>query len=182
MIPVGYMAKRISRRPDWLQAEQVVDVYSVSGCVSKNFADFINYWRHNGYWFFNSPQVIQQLAQENALDLSGTQLFYYAVYAQEFDADLLQWSGFEPELSFTTQVAAPLAKILEGFDVVSFALGTSPECSPLSCNGLAAEVATNQHCLLESLEQARHLLDSGQHQQMEPGPYRIFAVYSVDWP
>ncbi len=42
------MAKRVSKRPDWLKAPQVIDIYSVSGCISKNFADYINYWRHNG--------------------------------------------------------------------------------------------------------------------------------------
>ncbi len=50
MIPVGYMAKRVSKKPDWLQAAQVIDIYSVSGCVSEDFADYIDYWKHNGYW------------------------------------------------------------------------------------------------------------------------------------
>jgi hypothetical protein len=76
----------------------------------------------------------------------------------------------------------PGAKVLEGYDVVTFSAGTNPECSPLSCNGLAAEVETNQHCLLTSLEQARDLLEQGQFKDSEPGPYRIFAVYSVAWP
>jgi hypothetical protein len=55
MIPVGYMAKRVCRTPDWLGAPHVIDVYSVSGCISENFADYIQYWRHNGYWLFDSP-------------------------------------------------------------------------------------------------------------------------------
>ena len=29
MIPVGYMAKRVCKKPDWLQATQVIDIYSV---------------------------------------------------------------------------------------------------------------------------------------------------------
>jgi hypothetical protein len=48
MIPVGYMAKRVHKRPDWLQAPHVVDIFSVSGCISEDFADYINYWKHNG--------------------------------------------------------------------------------------------------------------------------------------
>jgi hypothetical protein len=39
MMPVGYMAKRVSVRPDWIKVERVADVYSVSGCVSEDFAD-----------------------------------------------------------------------------------------------------------------------------------------------
>jgi len=33
MIPVGYMAKRVIKKPDWLKATNVIDVYSVSSCV-----------------------------------------------------------------------------------------------------------------------------------------------------
>jgi hypothetical protein len=76
----------------------------------------------------------------------------------------------------------PSKKTLEGFDVVTFYAGNSPECSPLSCNGLADTIPTNQHCLIESFEDAKAALDGGEFNNSEPGPYRIFAVYSVDWP
>ena len=64
---------------------------------------------------------------------------------------------------------------------MTFYVQTSPECSPLSCNSLAAEVETNTRCLLQSFEQARALLENGTFNDSEPGPYRIFAVYSVSW-
>lgn len=182
MIPVGYMAKRVSNRPEWIQSEQVVDVYSVSNCVSNDFADYINYWKHNGYWFFDSPETIRQLARENTIDLKGTTLFYYEVYEREFDDTRGQWTGFRPELSFPTNVIVPSGMVLEGYDVVTFSAGTGAECSPLSCNALAAEVETNPHCLLVSLKLARHLLESGKFKNSEPGPYRLFAVYSLGWP
>lgn len=180
-LPAGYMAKRVSLRSEWLKTERVVDIYSVSNCVSPNFADYINYWKHNGYWFFDSPEIIQQLAQEQLIDLTGMSLFYYEVYYLEFQDDQAQWRPFEPA-EFPTQVEEPQAKILEGYDVVTFSAGTTPECSPLSCNSLATEIETNPHCLLTSLEQARDLLEQGRFKNSEPGPYRIFAVYSVAWP
>jgi hypothetical protein len=31
MIPAGYMAKRVVERPDWLHAERVASISSVSG-------------------------------------------------------------------------------------------------------------------------------------------------------
>ena len=71
------MAKRVSIRPEWLQAEGVRAVYSVSGCLSANFADYIKYWRHNGYWFFDSPEIMQQLMRDNDVDLAGTTPLYY---------------------------------------------------------------------------------------------------------
>ncbi|MBE7555554.1 MAG: hypothetical protein HS126_31275 [Anaerolineales bacterium] len=182
MIPVGYRAKRVSLRPDQLQAEAVVDINSVSNCISKNFANYIPYWQHNGYWLFDSPEIIRRLANEHAIELAGTRLFYYEVYELQFDEDIGDWIGFEPELGFPTAVVLPTLKNLEGFDVVTFSAGTSAECSPLSCNYLAGEVETNSHCLLASLEQAQHLLVSGRFTYSEPGPFRIFAVYSVEWP
>ena len=182
MIPVGYMAKRVSLHPDWLQTERVVDIYSVSNCISKDFADYIPYWKHNGYWFFDSPEIIRELAHARSVDLTSTSLFYYEVHDLEFDAPTREWRSFVPEASFKTQVVVPDEKELTGYDVVTFSFGNSAECSPLSCNALADEMQTNQHCLLSTLEQARQLLEWGRFDNTEPGPYRIFAVHSVRWP
>lgn len=182
MIPVGYMAKRVSARPQWIKADGVIDIYSVSNCLSSYFADYVNFWKHNGYWFFDTPQIILELAQENLIDLSATKLFFYEAYPCEFDGDRGVWVDFEPEPAFKTQVLVPAIRELEGFDVVTFSVRTTAECSPLSCNSLAADVQTNRHCLLPSLEGARQLLDEGRFKNTEPGPYRFFAVYSTEWP
>jgi hypothetical protein len=37
MIPAGYLAKRVAMKPEWLDAEQVTDIYSISGRVSQDF-------------------------------------------------------------------------------------------------------------------------------------------------
>lgn len=182
MIPVGYMAKHVESRPDWLKANQVNDVYSVSNCVSDDFADYINYWKHNGYWLFDSPETIQAVAEEHSIDLTASKLFFYEAYVYEYDEDEKSWNPFVPEPSFETHVIQPVTKELEGYDVVSFFVHTSPECSPLSCNSLASEIETNEHCLLPTFEKARELLEEGKFENSEPGPYRIFAVYSVQWP
>jgi hypothetical protein len=76
MIPAGYLAKRVSIKPDWLRAQHLTDIYSVSGCVSEEFADYVDFWKHNGFWLFDSPEAIQSVAQENSIDLAGTTLFY----------------------------------------------------------------------------------------------------------
>ena len=180
MIPAGYMAKRVAATPAWLPVERVSSVYSVSGCISEDFADYIRFWQHNGYWLFNSPETIVAVAREQAIDLGDAVLFFYEVQDRQFDAGA--WTPFAPEPSFRTDVHVPPVKVLEGYDVVSFTARTSPECSPLSCNALASEVDTNPRCLLTSLEQARTLLEHGVFKNAEPGPYRIFAVYSVPWP
>lgn len=176
------MAKRVERVPDWLDAPSVEDIYSVSSCISKDFADFINYWEHNGYWLFDSPDAIRCLAEENALPLEGTELFYYEVYENQFDEKAGRWEPFGPEPSFDLAVRTPSTARLEGYDVVSFFAGTSPECSPLSCNNLAGRIRTNRHCLLSTFELAKSIVDNGDVFSCEPGPYRIFAVHTVDWP
>ena len=181
MVAAGYMAKRVSTTSDWLGVDHVGDVYSVSFCISEPFADYMNYWKHNGYWFFDSPAIIQQLASEHGIDLAGTTLFFYEVHEQQFDEDQRLWVPFVPE-SFPTCVVLPPEKTLEGYDVVSFYVNTTPECSPLSCNGLAREIETNSHCLLPSFDRAQQLLNDGAFTRSEPGPFRIFAVYSVPWP
>jgi hypothetical protein len=179
MIPVGYMAKRVASRPDWLKAPEVKNIYSVSNCVSKDFTDYIKFWRHNGYWLFDRPQIIRELARENSVDLKDVTFFYYEAYKKEFDEENRQWLSFEPS-EFSTEVVSPRKKELHGYDVVTFSGGTTPECSPLSCNHLASEIKTNSSCLLASLEEAKQSLESGKFDKTEPGPFRIFAVYEID--
>lgn len=179
MIPIGYMSKRVVARPDWLKSKSVIDVYSLSKCISKDFTDYIQYWKHNGYWFFNSPAAIRELAIDIGIDLSGTRLFYYEVYEHEYDEDTNQWYSFFPEPSFFTDVQVPMNKHLEGFDVVTFSGYTGPECSPLSCNSLATVLTVNRYCLFDKFAEAKEALENGLFRDSEPGPYRIFAVYTV---
>jgi len=178
MTPAGYMAKKIESCPQWLKAAGVYDICSVSGCVSRYFCDYIQYWKHNGYWLFDSPEHIEEVARAEAVDLAQHRLFYYEVYEKEFDENSNVWVFFQPEKSFKTNVTVPREKKLEGYDVVNFSVRTSPECSPLSCNHLAETIPVSEHCLLASLEKSVELIESGAFNNSEPGPYRIFAVYS----
>ncbi len=173
------MAKRVHKLRGF-QIDGIADVYSVSGCVSEDFADYIGYWKHNGYWLFDSPEIIRTVARKNSIQLDGTSIFYYEVYEMEFDGKA--WSPYEAESPFPTNVIPPQGKVLEGFDVVTFYAKNAPEHSPLSCNGVAKEIRTNQHCLLESFTEAYEQLNCGAFNNAEPGSYRIFAVYSVAWP
>ena len=179
MRPIGYMYKRVSEAPQWLNTPHIADIYSLSSCISQNFAEYIKFWRHNGYWLFDSPAIIRSLADEYAISLAGMKLFYYEAHDLEYNDISGKWVSFEPEQSFETKVQAPIATSLEGFDVTTFYAGTSPECSPLSCNGLAAEIATNSHCLFPTVEAAVCGLEKGRFKNTEPGPYRIIGIYSV---
>jgi hypothetical protein len=178
VIPAGYMAKFVADRPDWLGVASVEDIYSVSGCVSRDFADH-GAWRHNGFWFFDSIDIIQRLASEKGVDLRGARYFYYEIYEQQFEEDGSEGMLQAPDPAFATNVSMPETKTLEGFDVVTFCGRAAPECSPLSCNGLAAQHQVNRHCLLASLDEAASLLRQGAFKNSEPGPFRILSVYSL---
>lgn len=182
MIPIGYLAKRSCEKPKGFELPEVEDVYSVSGDVNDDFADYVNAWKHNGYWLFDSPEIIREVASEMSISLKGAKLFYYEAHEMEFNEKLRNWSEFAPEAGMQTDIVVPAEKRLEGFDLVTFWARNSPECSPLSCNGLAREIRTNSHCLIETFAEAKAALESGKCANAEPGPYRIFAVYSVGWP
>ena len=178
MNAVGYMAKWVVESPKGFENTDIVDVYSVSSCITRDFADYINFWKHNGYWFFDSPQIIRQVAEEESIVLTGSKLFFYEVYNLEFHEDN-SWKPFEPEATFTTDIKKPGFKNLEGYDIVTFSCGNTAQCSPLSCNWLANTIPVNKHCLLSSFADAKQLLENGKFENSEAGPYRIFAVYSV---
>ncbi|MGH7489969.1 MAG: hypothetical protein ACREMY_30835 [bacterium] len=179
MIPAGYIAKKVAPRPDRLGAARVEDIYSVSGCISKYFAPYIAYWKHNGYWLFDSIESIRSLATAHSIDIAACQFFYYEVFDLQWDEKTRQWQPFESDKAFETAVIPPTDKQLEGYDIVTFQARTSPECSPLSCNGLAQTTLTNRHCLMNSLEEAKQQVESGAFDESEPGPFRIFAVYTL---
>lgn len=179
MLPAGYMLKKVVARPDWLKVPEVDDIYSLSGCVSADFTDYINYWRHNGFWLFDNPGLMTEIAAEEGIDLSSLTLFYYEVFPRAFDRDARAWTTIAADPSFTTEVVRPPLVVPAGYDVVTFYAGSSAECSPLSCNHLASKITVNRHCLFASLEAARAALEAGLFDNSEPGPCRIFAVHHL---
>ena len=179
MIPAGYLYKEIVGAPDWVGAPAGTVVYSLSNCISDDFTDYIPYWRHNGFWLFDSVETLESVADRANLDTSGLSLLYYEVFEEEYDENGHCWVSVAPDPDIRTSVRPPPAKHLLGFDVVTFSCRNTPECSPLSCNALAREIRVNRYCLLDSLQTAREALDSGRFDGSEPGPFRIFAVYSL---
>lgn len=179
MIPAGYMAKRVVRREYWLKAPQVVDIYSVSSCCSEDFdPEYIRHWKHNGWWLFDSPQIIQEILAEEAIPADGLTYFYYEFYGQEYLREVKAWRSISPGRKVA--VNNPEFKSLEGYDASTFSCGNTSECSPLSCNHLASEIVTNKHCLFESFDDAKRSLENGEFEHSERGPLRIIAVYSLE--
>lgn len=179
MIPVGYMAKIVQKKPDWIKSDRVHDIYSVSSCVSEDFCDYINYCKHNGYWFFDSIDIIEKIALENKISLNNVTFFYYECYHRQYDPENNLWESFCPEESLQTNVLVPNKKDFCGYDIVNFYAENGPECSFLSCNSMADEIETNKHFLMDEFDAAKLMLEQDSFKGCEPGPCRIFAVYKV---
>jgi len=181
MIPAGYMYKRIIAPPDGLNCKNVLKIYSVSDCMSEDFTDYIPYWKHNKYWFFNRPDDMDSIIAEQKIT-DEFELLFYELYEKEFDEEKQAWQDFQGEESFEYDVQTPVYKDFLGFDIVSYSVGTSPEHSPLSCNLLCREVDVNEYCLLNDLAYAVELTESLNDKKAEPGPYRILAVNRIPAP
>jgi len=180
MIPLGYMAKIIGKqKPDWLRAPNALDVFSVSECVNDNFIEETFRAMRNGYGLYNSPREICSVARSLPTSIQDAKLFYYEAHELDFDDGV--WELIEEADPSTLSIEPPTNKTLEGFDVVTWCDGPNSH-SPISCNSIAEDIQTNVHCLLNTLEEAQHHLNEGAFDEGEPGPYRIYAVYSVPWP
>lgn len=177
MTPAGYLYKKVEKKPEGYNCDIVEDIYSVAGCISEDFTDYINYWKHNKYWLFDAPEIMEHIAETENIDLSVHTLFYYEIHDLEYREQETKWFEFTPELSFETNIKILENKSIQGYDVVSFSGHSSPECSPLSCNLLAATIPTNKHCLFSTFKEAKLALENNLFDKCEPGPYRIFAVY-----
>ena len=57
----GYFPKRIVRRDPWLAAPHVDEIWSVSECMSKGPRGWIDRWRHNDFWLFDSVGLAESV-------------------------------------------------------------------------------------------------------------------------
>lgn len=189
MISAGYLYKNVEQTPDWLKlgADNVCEVCSASACVSENTICPDDEWKHNGFGFANSEQVLIELAKGKQVDLSEARLFYYEAYEQELTSDGREfhkksWRPVSPlpSAGVETSVVLPTETIkpkLLGYDVVNGEDYLA--CSPLSCNSVAKELLVNEHCLFDDLASAIRATEDGSFQGCSQGVYRIFSVHSV---
>jgi hypothetical protein len=184
MIAAGYGVRNISIDRNWLGLEHVKDSYCAIDCTEQLIE--YDFPRINGHDFCDSPSVIEDIALEQNVSLEGVKMFYYEVYNQEFDEETLAWRDFK-DLSriegIDTDVQIPSHFTFEGFDIRPYMY--TPQCSVLFCNQVAKDVTVNEHCLISDFETAKSFIESecrnSEIKQLgEPGPYRIYAVYTIN--
>lgn len=168
----GYLPKRIRRPSDWLHVPAIVEVCSVSSCISP-VADADDHLR-NALDLYDSPELARSTATGH-----DWRLFAYKVLSIRYDE-----LGCEYAWPWPAVVPTPLPSGFRsiGFDVVndSTGIGSHLACSPLSCNGAAERWPVNAHCLLDSLDvaiaAARHFAND--EEPVEPGPSFVAEVLS----
>jgi hypothetical protein len=175
MIDAGYFVKHIERRPDWLPAPGVVEICSVSHCISAPPDGWIERWLHNGLGWFNRESDARSVVP--AGQEAAYRLFAYRLHPTVFR------KGAGTGVPFTIPGDVRPDPIPEtfrslGFDSVSSSMEEilGFECSPLSCNSMAEECPTNEHCLFPSLDAALAGAARFAREQPEPGDYYVVEV------
>ncbi|MCA8962404.1 MAG: hypothetical protein KDC38_17890 [Planctomycetes bacterium] len=178
MRPVGYNAKIIPERPDWLPEAGVDRILSVSECIATSPIDHFDLWLFNEWGFYDTPEILRCALARTPAGSEPIRRFYYEAHPEERDAE-----GWRP-IATPNGAAAPwdasesTPYVLRGFDIVCFSQGNVAECSPLTCNSGAKHFPVNRDGLIESLSAAlaaaeAMAVDGG----YEPGPYRVMSVW-----
>lgn len=168
---IGYFPKRTVKRPDWLHAEGIDEVCSVSTCISEAPHDWINLWRHNEMFVFDSPELAWGIVPEAAR--GEYDLYAYHLYPVVFTG------GERRDFAIPKVQPRPMSSsfVRLGCDAVSRSCGSTFECSPLSCNHMAARWPVNRQCLVEEIDTALRMAAEFEAGGAEPGPYFVVEVW-----
>lgn len=173
MIDGGFFAKHIELRPEYMNAPGVREICSVSGCISSKPENWIELWLHNDWgWFNRISDALRVVPQGRE---SQFRLFAYRLHPEVFTA-----RGRVPIVLPENVQPEPITKEFRslGFDSANKSMESvlGLECSPLSCNGMAAEIRANEFCLFEGLHEAIAGAERFALEQPEPGDYYVIEV------
>jgi len=171
MIDGGYAVRRVAAAPADVMFRGVREICSVSDCISQSPEQWINTWLHNDFGWFNAVTDALQMLPEETVH----RLFAYRVHDEVFR------KGAALPLEAPANVAPePIPATFEtvGFDAISRSKTTTRgfDCSPLSCNSMAAECSANEQCLFATLDAAIDAARRFSIDQPEPGDYYVVEV------
>lgn len=167
---VGYFPKSSVVPPPWMAELGIREVASVSQCISGGPEGWMQAWKHNPWGFFDSPDLAWSVVPKH--DRADFQLYAYRAHALDLLGNERPVRASDGDVQGLPESFVPI-----GYDVVSRSSGGFFECSPLSCNHLAQEIATNAYCLIEARDQATDLALRADTLQCEPGPYYVLEVF-----
>ncbi len=169
-ILIGYFPKRTFRTPDWTKVTGVGEVCSVSNCMSRGPEGWIDRWLHNDLCVYDSPGLAWSVVPEAVRE-------EYDLYAYRMYPWLFQKGRHRFEIPPLGVESLADSFGFLGVDAVSRSCGSTFECSPLSCNGMAGRVAVNRHCLFDDVDAAFRWAAEFDAGAGEPGPYHVLEVW-----
>jgi hypothetical protein len=173
VIDAGYFPKAITPRPDWLAAPSVIEICSVSLCVSSGPPDWIQQWIHNSFGWCNRVADVARL--EPPTERGKYRVFAYRLHP-EFHREGHALPVVIPEDVTPDPIPSSFRRL--GFDAVSHSMTDvlGLECSPLSCCGTAAALGANEWCLFPTLDAAVDAARTWSVGGAEPGDYYVVEV------
>jgi hypothetical protein len=177
LIFLGYLAKKLVPRPDWLASPNVEFIASVSECSSPAPPNRIDLWKHNNVGLYDSEALARTILPEET-STEYTILAYQASPIAYHDGRPYDWNPWTNAETAAPELDPEFDKHL-GFDIVGHTTGGFFECSPLSCNGVAKEIAVNRFCLVDDLQQAMDLAKNFSRPESHVEPAYGYIVVSV---
>lgn len=169
---IGFFPK-ITECPEPFRDAGLDEICSVSECISKGPPGWIDAWKHNEWFVFDS----EELAWERVPgDRAPYDMYAYKMFPIKFDGDLTP-------VKVEPTAAGDLTDYeFLGYDMVSRTYSAEFDHSPLSCNYGHQEFRVNKRCLIDDLAYAWGIASeiaasAKQKGDWEPGPYYMVAVY-----
>jgi hypothetical protein len=171
---IGYFPKKLKTDTTDLNAPHLTEVCSVSSCIAEAPEGWLQLWKHNDVFMYNSVEEAFSILKELKEDEDEYNIYAYKLYPIKID------KGNITSEKVVSEKVEPLSKEfnLLGYDAVNKTQDYGEfECSPLSCNYGLEIMKTNKYCLFETFENAFEGAKKFSEGLGEPGPYYILEVY-----
>jgi hypothetical protein len=188
MIFLGYRAAGVPPEASICRSARVEEICSIMGCMRGEPAGSVIRWeRFNAASLYDTPEHAGTAVPAGvAFTVFGVRLLpmVFGPTGEETPMDVNEYFGvggkcwpMDPGDAWESL----------GFDAVGSVSATHAHdgyagsmamwrCSPLSCNGMAAEYPVNRWCLLDTMEEARAAARRFGIEEPEPGPYVVVEV------
>ena len=167
---LGYFPKRLTSVPEGYDLPGVQEIASVSECIASGPEGWVDLWRHNDAFLYNSPE--QAWAVVPVDDVARYGMYAYKIASRVYGQDHAQ-----PIEIQVKPIDLPQSFSRLGYDVVNRDYSVTFECSPLSCNAMARQVLVNEFCLFEDHASAVQFAKRCAVEQPEPGSYLVVEVW-----
>jgi hypothetical protein len=174
---LGFLPKQVVLHPEWLKCPNVEIIASASECISPAPPDRISLWQHNEAGLYDTEALAIGTIPPGT-EAAYTLFAYRALPVTLRDGLEHAWN---PWAGRTTPPPSPDLSTYEslGFDVVGIGEAGFFECSPLSCNGVAAEQPVNRFCLMDDPAHALSLARDFSHPDSRVEPAWAYVVAEV---